>query len=80
MKLNKYYDIYNFCLVPLYISPNKESSDRLLNAYKELTKIIWPSYSLIKHYDPSFPINELIQMMMILKIMIIQLISIIHVR
>ena len=31
----KYYDIYNFCLVPLYIAANKRSSDRLLNAYKK---------------------------------------------
>ena len=49
------YDKYKFCLVPLYISPNKELSDRLLNAYKKLTKTIWPSISLIKHNDFSFP-------------------------
>ena len=41
------YDKYQFCLVPLYISSNKESFDRLLNAYKKLTKTIWPSISLI---------------------------------
>ena len=51
----KYYNIYNFCLVLLYIAPNKESSDRLLNVYKKLTKTIWPSISLIKHNDPIFP-------------------------
>ena len=48
-------DNYNYCVVPLYISSNKESSDRLLNAYNKLTKTIWPSISLIKHNDPSFP-------------------------
>ena len=37
------YDKYQCCLVPLYISSNKESSDRLLNAYKKLTNTIWPS-------------------------------------
>ena len=42
-----FYDSYKFCLVLLYISPNKESSDRLLNAYNKLTKTIWPSISLI---------------------------------
>ena len=73
------YDKYKFCLVPLYISPNKESSDRLLNAYKKLTKTIWLSISLIKHNDFSFQIKELIQMMMILKIMIVLLIFIIYV-
>ena len=49
------YDKYIFCLVPLYISPNKESLYRLLNAYKKLTKTIWPSISFIKHNAPSFP-------------------------
>ena len=56
MKIIKvFYDSYKFCLVPLYIAPNKKSSDRLLNTYKKLTKTIWPSISLIKHNDPSFP-------------------------
>ena len=42
------YDKYKFCLVPLSISSNKESSNRLLNAYTKLTKTIWPSITLIK--------------------------------
>ena len=29
-----FYDIYKFCLLPLYIAPNKESSERLLYAFK----------------------------------------------
>ena len=45
------YDNFKFCLVPLYIAPNKESSERLLKAYKKLTKTIWPSIILIKHND-----------------------------
>ena len=49
------YNKYQFCFVPLYISSNKYSSDRLLNAYKKLTKNIWLSISIIKHNDPSFP-------------------------
>ena len=49
------YDEYKFCLIPLYIALNKESSDRLLNVFKKLTKTIFPSITLIKHNDPSFP-------------------------
>ena len=57
--IKQFYDCYRFCIVPLYIAPNKELSDRLLNAYKKLTKIIWPSITLIKHNDPSFSNQEI---------------------
>ena len=43
----------------IYISSDKESSDRLLNAYKKLTKAIWLSILLIKHNDHSFPNQQI---------------------
>ena len=43
----------------IYISPNKKSSDRLLIAYKKLTKTIWPSILFIKNIDPSCPNQEI---------------------
>ena len=49
------YNEYKFCLVPLSITPNKKSSDRYLDAFKKLTKPIWPLDTLIKHNDHSVP-------------------------
>ena len=37
-----FYNKMNFCLVLLYIEPNKKSLERLLVAYKKLIKTIWP--------------------------------------
>ena len=42
------FSIFTYCT-------NKESSDRLLDAFKKLTKTIWPSITLIKHNYPSLP-------------------------
>ena len=49
----------NFCLVPLYIEPNKKSSERLLVVYKKLIKTIWPSITLLKHNIREFPDQEI---------------------
>ena len=48
-----------FCLVPLYIEPNKKSSERLLVVYKKLTKTIWPSITLLTHNIRGFPDQEI---------------------
>ena len=48
-----------FCLVPLYIEPNKKSSERLLVVYKKLIKTIWPSITLLKHNIRGFPDKEI---------------------
>ena len=50
MMIVKFYNTMNFCLVPLYIEPNKKSSERLLVSYKKLIKSIWPSITLLKQY------------------------------
>ena len=58
---DEYVNVYNkmFCLVPVYISPNKETSERLLYGYKKLTKTIWPSITLLQHNIRGFPDQEI---------------------
>ena len=54
-----FYKNNNFCLVPLYIEPNKTSSERLLVLYKKLIKTIWPSITLLKHNIRGFSDQEI---------------------
>ena len=54
-----FYKKIDFCLVLLYIEPNKKSSERLLVVYKKLIKTIWPSIILFKHSIKGFPDQEI---------------------
>ena len=54
-----FYKNNNFCLIPLYIEPNKTSSERLLVVYKKFIKTIWPSITLLKHNIRGFPDQEI---------------------
>ena len=56
---SKFYKNMNFCLVPLYIEPNKKSSERLLVVYKKLIKTIWSSITLLKQNIRKFSDQEI---------------------